>query len=138
MRLLKRVSMVATALAMVVFASAATMARGYSPAPTSHSYSGSWPVTVTGTQTNFTGCLTLTAGGSASFVSGSERYSGSFLITNNLLVATIGVEGYGQNAGLLFMGPARHGSLDPGVFEDVYGGADFNSGALTFGTKGGC
>jgi hypothetical protein len=112
--------------------------------PESHRYDGSWPVTVTHSQhSNGTSCLTLTENsrnaGSASLVTGSQTLSnGSFLVINHTLVATIPVQGYGQNAGLVFIGSADRDNIGPGVFEDVYGGADFDSGALAFGLKGGC
>jgi hypothetical protein len=111
--------------------------------PESHSFSGSWPVTVTRSQhSNWTGCLTLTENGSgrsASLVIGSQKYpSGSFLVINRTIVATITAQAYSQNAGLVFIGSADRDKIGPGVFEDVYGGSDFDSGALTFGMKGGC
>jgi hypothetical protein len=53
-------------------------------------------------------------------------------------VATIQAQAYSQNAGLVFIGHASLGNVGDGVFEDVYGGGDFDSGALTFGMKGGC
>jgi hypothetical protein len=125
-------------LAMVVSASPA-MAQGYS---------GSWPVTVTRSQhSNGTYCLTLTDGGSlgwrhsgsASLVIGGSKFPyGTFQVIDGILVATIQAQGYGQNAGLVFMAPAGHGKIGKGVFEDVYGGEDFDSGALAFGMKGGC
>jgi hypothetical protein len=111
--------------------------------PESHNYSGSWPVTVTHSQhSNGTSCLTLTENGrnagSASLLIGSQKLSnGSFLVINHTLVATIPVQGYGQNAGLVFIGSANL-DIGPGVFEDVYGGADFDSGALAFGMKDSC
>ncbi len=131
---------VIAATAMAVTAGPAT-AHGFSPTPMAHGYSGSWPVTVTGSQhSNFTGCLTLNASGGASLViTGSQKFPyGSYLVTNNDLVATIQVQGYGQNAGFVFIGRADRHKIGPGVFEDVYGGEDFDSGALTFGMKGGC
>jgi hypothetical protein len=132
------VSMVAVGLAVVASPSA-TMARGFISLPVAHSYSGSYPVTVTDTSHgNFTGCLTLSGSGSASLVIGSQKFpSGSYLVTNDTFVATIQAQGYGQNAGLLFIAPAKR-KLGQGVYEEVYGGADFESGALAFGTKGGC
>jgi len=39
---------------------------------------------------------------------------------------------------LVFVASAGHGNIGKGAFEDVYGGEDFDSGALAFGTKGGC
>ena len=107
------------------------------------SYGGTWPVTVTRSQhSNFTGCLTLTENASeraASLVIGSHKYPyGSFLIINHTLVVTITAQAYSQNAGLVFIGSPARGEIGPGVFEDVYGGSDFDSGALEFGMKGGC
>lgn len=32
----------------------------------------------------------------------------------------------------------NNGSIGKGVFEQVYGGEDFDSGKLVFGMKGGC
>ena len=131
---------VAATMAMVVSPSA-TMARGYaySLEPITRGYAGSYPVTITDTQHgNFTGCLTVGAGGSATLVLGSQKFPyGTFLVANNLFVATIEAQGYGQNAGLLFIAPASH-PLGQGVYEEVYGGENFLSGKLAFGTKGGC
>jgi len=132
------VSTVAAALALAGSVGA-TLARGYTSPELARSYSGSWPVTVSGSQVNFTGCLTLTGSGFASVIIGSTRYTGgSYFIVNNFLVATIPAQGYGQNAGLVFTGRAARNKLGRGVYEDVYGGEDFNSGALSFGMKGGC
>jgi hypothetical protein len=140
MRLPKR-HLIAAIAASIMFASVATaaMARGYT---------GSWPVTVTQSQhSNGTYCLTLNDNGTdgwphsgtASLVIGSQKFpSGSFQVINRTLVATIEAQGYSQNAALLFIGPAGGGKIGQGFFEDVYGGGDFDSGALAFGTKGGC
>jgi hypothetical protein len=140
MHVLKRLIVATTAatLAMTGFPNAA-MARGYSIPPPARGYGGSYSVTVTGTQHgNFTGCLTLTRNGSASLVVGSQKFPyGSYLIVNDTFVATIQAQGYGQNAGLLFIAPATR-QLGRGVYEEVYGGENFESGALAFGTKGGC
>lgn len=114
----------------------------------SHRYTGSWPVTVSRSQhSDGTFCLTLNDSGSggwphsgtASIVIGTKKYSdGSFQVINHTLIATIPVQAYSQNAGLVFIGSASRGNIGPGVFEDVYGGSDFDSGALAFGNKGGC
>ncbi|MBV8530872.1 MAG: hypothetical protein JO104_06110 [Candidatus Eremiobacteraeota bacterium] len=132
------VSMVAVAVA-AIGSPAATVARGYALDPTARSYSGSYPVTVTGTQHgNFTGCLTLTRSGSATLVLGSQKFPyGTYLVGNRIFVATIQAQGYSQNAGLLFIAPAGR-QLGQGVYEEVYGGENFKSGALAFGAKGGC
>ncbi len=139
-RLVRRVfaSMVAATLTAVACPSAGA-ARGYSPIPLARSYSGSYSVTITNTgHGTFTGCLTLSGSGSASLVLGTGKFpSGTYLVTNRIFVATIQAQGYGQNAGLLFI--ARAGlELDRGVFEEVYGGSDFLSGDLAFGAKGSC
>jgi hypothetical protein len=115
------------------------------------SYSGSWPVNVDlPPQFGHTACLTLvendTAGtphsGSASIsgslVGGTLPY-GTFKIINHLLVVTIqAASDTGSDAGLVFIAPASDGDLGKGVFENVYGGEDLLSGALTFGKNGGC
>jgi len=147
MRFSQRILVAALAAATMVFSVAPAMAHisGMNKlVPDSHSYAGNWPVTVTNSQFhNGTYCLTLTASGSdagsASLVIGSQRFpDGSFLVVNHTLVATITAQAYSQNAGLVFIGSADRDKIGPGVFEDVYGGSDFDSGALTFGMKGGC
>jgi len=124
----------------ILIAAVATAAMaGSAGAATAHGYSGNWPVTVTKSQrSNGTSCLTLGENGSASLVLGSRKYDGSFLVSKHTLVATITVQAYSQNAGLVFIGSASRGNIGPGVFEDVYGGSDFDAGALAFGMKGGC
>ncbi|HET6275351.1 MAG TPA: hypothetical protein VFE16_05350 [Candidatus Cybelea sp.] len=138
------------AAAIAVVSAGAAVGHSYNGAdmrtiaPDSHSYSGSWPVTISRAKAgNGTFCLTLTQngrnGGSASFVEGSEKFAyGTFQIFNHTLVATIEAQGYGQNAGLVFIGSANHGTIGPGVFDEVYGGEAFDEGALAFGMKGGC
>lgn len=130
----------AVASLATVFSGAPAMARGFAQ---SGNYTGSWPVTVTHSQrSNGTYCLTLNQnsgnGGSASLVIGGQKYPfGTFQIFNGTLVATIQAQGYGQNAGLVFIGKAR-ATIGPGVFDEVYGGEAFEEGALAFGMKGGC
>ncbi len=112
------------------------------------SYTGNWPVTVSRSQhSDGTYCLTLTDtgsngwrhSGSASLVIGNQKFPyGSFQVINGTLIATIQAQGYGQNAGLVFVGSALRTRIGPGLFEDVYGGSDFDSGALAFGMRGGC
>lgn len=95
------------------------------------SYSGNWPVNVA-LPPNFghTAWTTL--------VGGTLPY-GTFQFINHLLIVTIQSSGdSGQNAGLVFVAPASNGKIDSGIFENVYGGEDFLSGALTFGKNGGC
>jgi hypothetical protein len=110
-------------------------------------YSGTWPVTITHSQfNNRTDCLTLDDNasngwrhsGSALLMIGSSRYSGSFQLINHTIVATITAQGYSQNAALMFIASAGRGNIGKGVFEEVYGGSNFDSGALAFGMKSGC
>lgn len=144
MRRSPRTLIAAIVTSMLLVPAGPAMAHGSMMlAPDLHGYSGSWPVTVTHTQHgNIAGCLTLTenaSGDSASLVIGSQRYPyGSFLVVNHTLVATITAQAYSQNAGLVFIGSADRGNIGKGVFEDVYGGSNFDSGALAFGPKNGC
>jgi hypothetical protein len=130
----------------IVFALAATIAMvSPSAAMADNGYTGNWPVTISKSHhSNGMYCLALIDNGSGGFRhSGSASLGGSlnfgtFQVINHILVATIEAQGYGQNAGLVFIGQANGGNIGKGFFEDVYGGEDFDSGALAFGTKGGC
>jgi hypothetical protein len=126
----------------------AAVAIAFPSAAMAQGFSGNWPGTVSGSQrSNGSYCLTLKDDGSlgyrhsgaASLVVGNQKFPyGTFQIINHVLVATIEVQGYGQNAAFLFITPVNHGSLKNGVYEDAYGGEDFDSGALSFGAKNGC
>jgi len=111
----------ATALPIVAFALTPSAAMA-------QSYSGNWPATVTHSQhSNGTYCLTLTDNGTLGWPH------------NGTLVVTIEEEGgTGQNAGLVFSASAGHGDIGKGVYEDVFGGEEFDSGVLVFGVKDGC
>lgn len=117
-----------------------------SNAATAQSYSGNWPVNVT-LPPHFahTACLSLvdtgTGGqhsGSASLsgpMAGNTTLTGTFQVTNHLLVATIqSGSDSGEVVYELFIAPAADGDLSKGVYEEP----GFLSGATTFGTKGGC
>jgi hypothetical protein len=143
----KRILIAAAATVTMVISAGAAMAHGYNGDTinmAAQSYGGSWPVTVTRSQhSNGTYCLTLIEygknGGSASLVIGSQKFPyGTFQVINHTLVATIQAQGYGQNAGLVFIASASHGTIGKGVYDDVYGGEAFDEGALAFGMKGGC
>jgi hypothetical protein len=147
MRFLQRILITAAAATAIAVSAGAAIAHGGSMMPMavndSAGYAGSYPVTVSHSQhSDGTYCLTLTENASGKFASlviGSHKYpEGSFLVTNHTLVATITAQAYSQNAGLVFIGSADRGKIGPGVFEDVYGGSDFDSGALAFGMKNGC
>ena len=105
-------------------------------------YGGAWPVTISHSQfSNGTGCLTLTGSinGSASLVFGGQKYPyGSFLVINNILMATIQEPLYGQNGALTFVARAKDSRIGPGLFENVEGGSNFDTGDLAFGSKGSC
>lgn len=136
-------------LRLILSAAASVLAATLSFAPAlAQNYTGNWPVTVTHSQrSNGTFCLTLKDDGSegsrhsgeASLVIGSNKYPyGTFQVLNHDLVATIEAQGYGQNAGLVFIGDASRGNIGKGVYDEVYGGEAFDEGALAFGMKGGC
>jgi hypothetical protein len=110
------------------------------------SYSGNWPVNVA-LPPHFahTACLALVDTGTGGHHSGSASLSGpmvgsttetgTFQVTNNLLVATFATGSEtGEVVYELFIAPATDGDLGAGVFEEP----GFLSGATTFGTKGGC
>lgn len=144
---------IALATAIIVPSNAA-IARGYSPAmarffsPATASYSGNWPVTVTHSRSNGTGCLTLTDNGSLGFrhsgpasltFNGTQYTFGTFQLINRDLVATIQSQGgSGQNEGLVFAASASNGNIGQGFYEGVYAGEAIASGVLVFGPKGGC
>jgi hypothetical protein len=149
MRFSKRILVAVIATAAMAIPAGAAMAHinvstMNMASPESHSYTGTWPVTVSHSEHgDGTSCLTLTEtsknGGSASLVSGTEKFPyGTFQIFNHTLVATIQAQGYGQNAGLVFIGSGRGSNIGPGVFDEVYGGEAFVEGALAFGMRGGC
>ena len=109
------------------------------------SYTGNWLVTVShGTYFNGTACLVLKDDGSLGWPhSGSATLPddnlnyGTFKIIDGLLVATIEAPGdTGQNAGIVFTGRANNGSIGKGVYEEVYGGEDFDSGKAVFAANG--
>jgi hypothetical protein len=149
MHFLRRIFIVGVASAAMLFSGGPVMAHNFNGAenmvfPDSHSYSGAWPVTITGSEfSNGTDCLTLTqrgsSGGSASLVADGEKYPyGSFLVRRGILVVTITEPLYGQNGALLFIAHTGSGHIGKGIFEDDRGGSDFDTGALSFGMNGGC
>jgi hypothetical protein len=111
-------------------------------APQLFSYGGSWPVTITHSQrSNGTGCLTLigNTSGSATLTFGSQQFqNGSFLVRDGIILAEIAQPLQSQNGALLFIAHTSRGSIGRGIFEDIEGGANFDSGALVFGAKNGC
>ncbi|MGB9651288.1 MAG: hypothetical protein WCB01_05755 [Candidatus Cybelea sp.] len=150
MRFTQQTLIAAAATAAIVASAGAVMAHGFNGSsmnmitPASQSYSGSWPVTVKGSQfSNGTLCLTLTQsgknGGSATLVKGDQKFPyGSFLILNGILMATIQEQLYGQNGALTFTAGAHRGNIGQGMFENIEGGSNFDFGKLEFGMKNGC
>jgi hypothetical protein len=146
MRFSQRILIAAVATTAMLVPAGAAMAHGNGYAmfvPTSRSYGGAWPVTISHSQrSNGTGCLTLTqnaSGGSASLVFGSQKYPyGSFVVVNDILVANITEPLYGQNGALMFIAHADQGHIHDGAFENIEGGSNFDFGALAFGKKNGC
>jgi hypothetical protein len=111
------------------------------------SYSGNWPMKVTHAQfSNGQYCVTLTDDGSqgwrhsgeASVDFGGKNLLGTFQLINHLLTVTFQDPEGEQNAGLVFVAPAAKGNIDSGVYDDVNGGEEFDSGVLLVGKKNGC
>jgi hypothetical protein len=131
----------ATALAVLAFALAPNAAMA-------QSFSGNWPLSVNHSQrSNGKYCVTLTDDGSlgwphsggASVVVGGNPLFGTFQLINHLLTVTFeDPGGTGQNAGLVFVGPAAKGKISSGVYDEVYGGEEFDSGVMLVGKKNGC
>src|SRR5256885_13372173 len=112
-------------------------------------YSGNWPLTVSHSQrADGTYCLTVKDDGSlrfphSGFVSlqgpGGNLPYGTFELIGHLFTVTVEQQGEsGQNAGLAFVAHASNGSIGKGIYDQVYGGEEFDSGAVAFGAKGGC
>lgn len=136
---------VAMALAMMVFAGLT------SSAAKAQSYTGNFPANITQSRgSNGSYCMALTDNGSVGWPHsgqaqlsganvGPEPLFGTFQVIQGLLIATFESEGgEGQNAGLVFIGHASAGTLSKGVYDDVYGGEEVDSGVIGFGTKGDC
>jgi hypothetical protein len=112
------------------------------------SYSGNWPITVTNAQYgNGAYCLTVKDDGSlrfphSGFVSltgpGGNLPYGTFELIGHFFTITVQQQGETQNAGLVFVANARNGSIGNGIYDQVYGGEEFDSGKAAFGPKGGC
>ena len=139
----------AFALCTLIAIAATTAVITSSSAAMAASYTGSWPLTVTHSRnSNGTYCLTLTDGGylgwrhsgGASLVTSYGKLPyGTFQLIDHTLVATITQPGGSQNAGLVFTAPAGHGGIGrQGLYEQVYGGSENDSGVLMVGMKGGC
>ena len=149
MRFSQRMKITVGAFTAVALCAGLAMAHGTSASrvtvvvPAAHTFSGTWPVTVTNSQfNNTTGCLTLTGnakGGQASLVFKNVKYNfGSFLVSDGILVATIQEPLGSQNGALMFVAHTIHGGIGQGIFEAVAGGSDFDAGNLAFGTRNGC
>jgi hypothetical protein len=130
-----------TIAAGLILASIGTAAAG--------TYGGNWPITVSHAKYgNGTYCLTVKDDGSLSFphsgfVSlqgpGGNLPYGTFEVIGHLFTVTVEQQGdTGQNAGLVFVAHAHNGALGNGVYDQIYGGEEFDSGKAAFGPKGGC
>jgi len=112
------------------------------------SYSGNWPITVANAQYgNGTYCLAVKDDGSlrfphSGFVSltgpGGNLPYGTFELIGHFFTVTVEQQGETQNAGLVFVAHASNGAIGNGIYDQVYGGEEFDSGKATFGVKGGC
>ncbi len=135
----------ASALAIVAFALAPSRA-------TTQGYSGDYPLTWNVSYGyglgNHTYCLKLTDNGTFGFPhSGPARVTGDYVVTdtqgffqviNNELVATFYVPGAEEIGDVVFAAPASNDDIGDGFAEYAASGAFTDSGALTFGKKGGC
>jgi hypothetical protein len=112
-------------------------------------YTGNWPLIVSHAKYgNGAYCLTLTDDGSvgwphSGYVSlqgpGGNLPFGTFQLIGHLLAVTVEQPGgSGQNAGLVFVAHASKGVIGNGIYDQVYGGEEFDSGKVVFGAKGGC
>lgn len=136
---MKTLFALAVALQIVVSAGAA-MAGGL--------YSGNWPITVSHSQyADGTYCLTVTDNGSGGWphsggatlqIDGSTLYGSFQLIGPDFTVTISAPSGTGENAGLVYAATAANGKIGKGVYDEVYGGSECDSGVTVFGTKGGC
>jgi uncharacterized membrane protein len=138
---MKMLFILAAALPVVLAAGAANAA----------SFSGNYAVTISHSKyANGPYCLTLTDNGGLGWphsgqasltgegVGGTLPY-GTFQLMNNTVVVTIQESGdSGQNAGLVFSAPSSNGNIAKGIYDQVYGGEEFDSGLVAFGAKGGC
>jgi hypothetical protein len=130
---------IAATFGMIVSAGTAAMARGFS---------GDWPITVSHSQrSNGSYCAMLTDdgsggwphSGSAFLVNASGRLFGTFQVIDKTIMLTFEVQGgEGGNAGLVFIAPTGKDAIGKGVYEEVYGGEESDSGVAMFGAKGGC
>ncbi len=111
-------------------------------------YSGNWPITVSRSQhTNGTYCVAITDDGSLGWphsgsatltIDGNQLFGTFQLIGQILTITNEAPGGSGQNAGLVFMAHAAKGTITNGVYDNVYGGEEVDSGVVVFGKKGGC
>ena len=111
-------------------------------------YTGNWPITVSNSQrANGSYCLTVKDDGSlrfphSGFVSltgpGGNLPYGTFELIGHFFTVTVQQQGETQNAGLVFVARAGNGIIGNGIYDQVYGGEEFDSGKAIFGAKGGC
>jgi hypothetical protein len=111
-------------------------------------YSGNWPITVSHSNyANGTYCLTVTddgsggwphSGGATLEIDGSTLYGSFQLIGHDFTVTITAPGGTGENAGLVYVANASNRKIGKGVYDEVNGGAELDSGVVDFGTKGGC
>ncbi|MEI9931732.1 MAG: hypothetical protein WDM89_14630 [Rhizomicrobium sp.] len=114
-------------------------------------FTGSWLIAVSHSlHSNGNYCLKVTDDGSVGWPhsgfatltgpGGLNLTFGTFQVINRIFTVTMEEQGgeSGQNAGLVFSAPARAGGIGAGIYDQVYGGEAFDSGAAEFGAKGGC
>lgn len=131
------------------FASALPLAMVSASSVLAGAYSGNWPITVAHSQhTNGTYCLTIKDDGSIDWphsgygsfsIPGDAPLFATFQLIDHLLTVTVEAPGLtGQNAGLVFVAPAGNGTIGKGIYDEVYGGEESDSGIAVFGPKNSC
>jgi hypothetical protein len=133
---MKALFVLSTALAMAALSGAANAGGG--------SYSGNWPLTVTGSQfINGSYCLTVSDDGSEGWPhSGSatvpQYQYGVFQVIHGKFIVDVVVPLQGQNGVLLFTAAGHNGAFGAGAAQLIEGGEPLDSGVMTVGKKGGC
>lgn len=107
------------------------------------SYNGTWPLTIAHSQySNGNYCLTLSgslSGGASLTGPLGNLPNGDFEVIGRNLVASIAQPyGGGFNAGLVFILPARNGTLGNGAYVDDNDGYLYDTGVVKVGRKNGC
>jgi hypothetical protein len=126
----------------IVFAAAALSAVLLSSAAQAGgSYSGRWPLTITGSQfMNGSYCLTVKETGPGTGTATIPQYQyGAFEVINGFFTADIVVPLEGQNGVLVFTADGKKGKIGAsGSAVQIEGGEPFDTGEMAVGKRNGC